>query len=61
MLLVSHALCIYVINSFQIDRRHHLEEFIKKEPLYLCLCSKLCAGRKADIIWSLDLGFFLLF
>lgn len=60
-MLLVYALCIYVINCFQIDRRHHLEEFIKKQPPYLCLCSKLCAGRKAGIIWSLDLGFFLLF
>ena len=35
-----------MINSFRIDRRHYLEEFIKKDSLYLCLCFKLCYSRK---------------
>lgn len=35
-----------MINSFRIDRRYYLEEIIKKEPLYLYLCSELCYSRE---------------
>lgn len=57
MLVVQYTLCIYMINSFRIERKCYLEEFFKKEPLYLCFCSQLCYSREQEGKYYLEFRF----